>query len=288
MLIIQGVRQHHDATQAAERSRRGFARGPGGGAQRRLPLKTRCLAVTSLLMVFSLLGATNSSAVYSNDLGEGWTVSGPDGYELESDGAPGFIGNSSTYAKPTRLIVGNWDTLDPVKITFTHTGPDAGFMFFSLRMQVTNKTNKGWSGFKFSITDDNGTPKAIPGSIPEGDNLFHPFHAHYHVDHLNADSFEFETLTLTSPAYSATFESPEDRGVYDWMVSEGHEVAVDATWSPRLIVMHKKMGFQAQPTDEKFTISLQAVPVPEPSSALLLVAGWMVCCAGARTRRGAP
>ena len=232
---------------------------------------------TAIALVIFVSTPAIASAEFITDLGEGWTATGPDGYTLQSDGPPDFIGASSTSAKPTKLIVGNWDTFDPIKISFTHTGPDAGFMFFSLRMELTNKTDKAWGGFKFSITDDNGTPKATPGNIPPGDNLFHPFHAHYHIDHLDGASFEFDTLTANSPAYSVAFDDLEDRGIYDWMVSDGHQVAVDAVWSPQLIVMHKKLGFQSTPTDEKFTISLQAIAVPEPSTAILFTIGFVVC-----------
>jgi len=46
----------------------------------------------------------------------------------------------------------------------------------------------------------------LPGSIPEGDNLFHPSHAYYHVDR----GYEFQAAFPAQPIH--IFRQKEKEG----------------------------------------------------------------------------
>lgn len=238
--------------------------------------------IVTCLLAAPMMAMPSSQAVAGAvDVGGGWTATAPNGYDMAPDVPAGGnlgdlvpLGNSTTLALPTKLVVANWTSLDNVCITFTNSRKAADPPHpdhIALRLEITNKTNKDWAGFKMTITDNNNTPK---DGAP---NLTHPFYSHYHMYFQDANATAPFMKVKVTPDYengpAAIGPDLTDRGVYSMEFSDGCVMKND-TWSAKTIDLHDRAK-QAPNGDyiTSFTICLMPIPkavIPEPASATLL------------------
>jgi hypothetical protein len=240
----------------------------------------RALAANILFVLLALPYSPASAGTV--DVGAGWKATAPNGYDAAPDPPAGGnvgdlvnLGQSTTLALPVKLVVPNWQSLNEICITFTNdrksTDPPPPD-HLALSLDIVNKTNRVWGGFKMRITDNNNTPQ-------DGQpNLTHPFYAHYHVHFLEANSVMPFTMIKTSPDYDAgpVAVGPDltDRGVYSMEFSGGMVMKM-GTWAPKVFDLHDRAKTNANGDYiTSFTICLMPIPkIPEPATAVLIALG---------------
>jgi hypothetical protein len=175
-----------------------------------------------------------------------------------------------------------------------------------LAMNVTNKTGKDWTGFIFTITDNDvkGDPNTTLADKTRdypnvtnttGGSLLHPDRAHFHIDSIKGTQLGFTTVGAVQKSYDPQgklqtstddLDGTGDRGVYMVTMSTGFQVADGATWNPfsyiadgtdpnltdqtksSLLEFHDKIIG----TTSSFTFTMQPiVAVPEPAVLSVLV-----------------
>jgi hypothetical protein len=145
-----------------------------------------------------------------------------------------------------------------------------------------------WGGFSFTITDNNNTDYPNP-QLGTGGSLFHPDRAHFHIDSLQTNQLGFTTGSTVQTSYvngKLVTTNPgldTDQGVYALTLTGGNMVNPNAQWQPMtfvgvatnqttvdqtmssLLEIHDKIK-----TGTSFTITFQALPVPEPTALFVL------------------
>ncbi len=218
---------------------------------------------------------------------------------------------TTTAAIPV-LISGNFDTLNPVEIHFVPaTKPDpkspdpAGR--FMISIDISNATSVNWSGFRISVTDDNGVDYANL-KTGTGGSLFHPDRTHMHVDKIIPDTLYFRDVILDQSYYDSkgvlkTIHpelSGTDQGIYQITMTDGRrKIEPNQTYRPffydadpkvaSLLDIHLKRDTTEAMLQAKFTLTLQPITAPEPSTLLIpLLAAPVVLAAVRRTRGRVP
>jgi hypothetical protein len=221
-----------------------------------------------------LIAGTFTAAAWGGtvDLGRGWSAASPNGYEVAKDGADLNIG--TTLGQPIKQIV-NWSTLGEVKTSFVNnsksTDAPQPLDHFLLRMEFTNNTGVAWSGFRFTLIDDNATVNT--------EGLFHPSPAHFHTDFMDPNDVGFTSVT-SNPAYN---DLGQQRGVYSFTVFDGFTVLPGQTWKPtaqamKQLDLHDKLKFMGEQNITAFTLIEQPL-TPLPSAAVmgLVLLGGLLC-----------
>jgi hypothetical protein len=250
---------------------------------------------------FFLFGLTpRARADFDDNLGFKWMSQAPAGVTIDVKLDPSIpavkntlytFPGTTTAAIPV-MISGNWNTLDPVEIHFVPaTNPDPKspdpIGRFMISIDISNATSVKWRGFRISVTDDNGVDY-FNQKTGTGGSLFHPDRTHMHVDKIQPDSLVFRdieldqtyynsrgVLTTIHPAISGT-----DQGIYEIMMMDPtRRIEPNQTYRPlfydgdpavaSLLDVHLKRDTTEAMREAKFTLTLQAIPAPEPSTLVI-------------------
>jgi hypothetical protein len=243
-----------------------------------------------------------------DNLGYQWKSTAPAGYNVQLVNAK----NSPVFLSTTPEILlsetANWGTLDPVSVQFVPAAnPDpaspAQLDRMLLAMNIKNMTGVAWSGFRITITDNNNTdyPNLALGT---GGSLLHPDRAHFHVDSLQANQLGFTAVSVIQTYYvsgnllSTNVGLDTDKGVYSVTMTGGYTVNPNAQWQPMTYVGVATNQTMVDPTSSlleihdkiktgtSFTLTFQAIAVPEPAALSLLAFGGLVILALGRGRAG--
>jgi hypothetical protein len=214
-----------------------------------------------------------------------WEIASPNGYEMAIDGTV----SPNPVAHPTSARFGlfleldvDWTTMDTIQYTFTDKTPEgetdaAEFLF--VRFSVLNDTGVNWDAVRFKVIDNNGTPQALPGNIPVGDNLLHPLAAHLHTDHW--DTINYTGVDIVSPDVNEGFDY--DKGIYEILYSGGVPIADGQSFDAKYLNLHDKIK-ENEAGEHITSFTLEMTFIPEPDTALLVGLG--LTALGVRRRVG--
>ena len=261
-----------------------------------------------------------------DNLGFRWKSTAPAGYNVQLVAAKNTITTLGTAAEILMSENATWKTLDPVSVAFTPAAaPDpaspAQLDRMILSMNLTNNTWKDWTGFIFTITDNDikGDPNTTLADKTRdypnvtnttGGSLLHPDRAHFHIDSIQGGQLGFTTVSAVQKSYAPNgnlqtstddLEGTGDRGVYMVTMSAGFKVADGATWNPfsyvasatdpnladqtksSLLEFHDKIIG----TTSSFTFTMQPiVAVPEPAGLSVAMTAVWAALVRRRSSRG--
>jgi hypothetical protein len=273
------------------------------------PISRSCLAVLGAFVLFVLTPPV--SADFNDNLGFKWMSETTSDLKVALDPSIPAVKNTlytfpgtTTTAIPV-LISGNFNTLDPIDIHFLPaTNPDPKSPDpvgrFMISMDISNATSVNWIGFRISVTDDNGVDY-YSQQTGFGGSLLHPDRTHMHVDKIQPSSLYFRdivldqtyynskgVLTTTHPAISDT-----DQGIYQITMTDASRVIEpNQTYRPlfydadptvsSLLDIHLKRDSAEAMREAKFTLTLQPITAPEPSTLLISLFGAPVLLAALR------
>jgi hypothetical protein len=254
-----------------------------------------------------------ASADFDDNLGFKWMSQAPLGINVNLDAPKNTLvtfPGTTTAAIPI-LITGNWNTLDPVEIQFLPaTNPDPRSPDpvgrFMISLDISNATSVAWSGFRIAVTDDNGVD-FFNQRTGSGGSLFHPDRTHMHVDKIKPDTLFFRDIILDQTYYNSqgvlTTIHPDisgtDQGIYQITMTDAtRRIEPSQTYRPlfydadpavaSLLDIHLKRDTAEAMREAKFTLTLQAIPAPEPSTLVIALIGAPVLLSALRRTSGCP
>ncbi len=244
----------------------------------------RVLLALAVCGVFLAGAASAAEFTFAN-----WHIDSPDGFDLavdpiygsDPDDNPDFFPGTSTFGI-FLLASFDWDTwngtnFNSVQWHFQDVTPEGSAdppSRIFIRFELENTSTQPWDGFRIQVRDGNGTPKAIPGSIPDGDSLLHPQAAHFHVNLIDTfeENLRFTNIKFVLPTPYTEGDFDEDRGIYDAVLNEGSAIQPGVTWTWGHLDIHAKIKEDNQGNNNT-AFSLEMTPlVPEPPALALVLA----------------
>jgi len=164
-------------------------------------------------------------------------------------------------------------------ITFTNNGTQTD-NFFNLTLVVENVGATAWTGMLITIADldPNSDSKGTIGTTT------HPFAAHLHRSSWNNATSDFQCVSYSGFGCAATPPATVQPGLYNMLLKDKGvliDPGGDFVLNGSILRLHDKGVDPADATKPmKFVLTL--TPIPEPTTALLVVSGLVVLALAGR------